>query len=82
MAELGTCRTKPVLTLYTCTQCIMYLLGSLSAGPLSLLWSVFVVRILQLVEVSQVLCFLPERGLLLISQRLPDLAEILSGGKY
>ena len=55
----------------------MYLLGGLCAGPLPLLWSVFIVGVLQLVEVPQVLRLLPERGLLLISQRLPDLAEIL-----
>ena len=33
-------------------------------------------------EVPQVLRLLSERGLLLVSQCLPDLAEILSGGKY
>lgn len=60
----------------------MYLLGRLCAGPLPLLWSVFIVGVLQLVEVPQVLRLLPERGLLLISQRLPDLAEILRGVKY
>ena len=63
-------------------RCKIYLLGRLCAGPLPLLRSVFIVRILQLVEVPQVLRLLPERGLLLISQRLPDLAEILWGVKY
>ena len=57
----------------------MYLLGRLCAGPLPLLWSVFIVRILELVEVPQVLRLLPERSLLLVSQRLPYLSEILEG---
>ena len=51
---------------------------ALGARPLPLLGSVLVVRVLQLVQVAELLCLLPEGGLLLLAQCLPDLAEILS----
>ena len=81
MAEVGTWDKTGLGSVHVYSV-KMYLLGRLCAGPLPLLWSVFIVRILELVEVPQVLRLLPERGLLFISQRLPDLAEILRGVKY
>ena len=49
----------------------------LTPGLLSLLWSVFVVRVLHLVEKSQLLCLRSEGGSLLLTQSLPFLSQVL-----